>query len=187
MKFVALAAAAVLSLSAAQAAESRDDSVLAENQFSTPWSDDYTGAGLRLAVSCQVTTKGLRSYDYVISIEYTSDVEQLMSWNYLDWILSQYPNALEHPGFVTGHLFPLKVGSGNYTFRFTSEYFPVVYDSHMQVFKVADPERESLNQKGAAEYSGVTINSHDYLSAHLGLGQRICLPANLRVFPESDR
>jgi len=187
MKLIILAAAVLISLASAQAKDAREDSVLAENQFSTPWADQYSGAGLRLAVSCQVTTKGLRSYDYVISIEYTSDVEQLMSWNYLDWILSQYPNALEHPGFVTGHLFPLKAGSGDYTFRFTSEHFPVVYDSHLQVFRVAEPERESRNEKGAAEYSGVIINSHDYLSAHLGLTETICLPSNLRVFPESSR
>ena len=149
-----------------------------------PYGSQFGSGNFHIGTSCLVRSNGL-SYDYEITVTYESDKDRLFSWDYLDWILSQYPNALGNPKFVKKHLFPLN-GKGSYTFRFSSAERPLNYEgTHLQVFQLADSDRSEHNKVIALEYNGVTVSSYDYISAEVGLGKAVCLPAHLRVFPEA--
>lgn len=151
----------------------------------------YSGSSLHIRTTCTVNKRvGDKSYSYVITVDYETRKRMLLSWNFLDWILSQYPNAIE-TRHSSPNLFLLKAGKGNYTFRFKSLEKPLWFgETVMRVFPNEPLNARELenNKAEAKEYSGVTISSYDYVKATVGLGKiPSCLPANLLVFPNSTR
>jgi len=146
-----------------------------------------SGDDLTIETACLVTKKE-DTYTYAITVTYKSNTRRLLSWNYLDWILSQYPNALKSR-YANPHLFPLAAGSGRYLFIFDSKEKPVLFEhTHLEIFpyEITDAEMREKNNRMAEEYSGVRVFSHNhnynYLSAQMRVGMSSCLPENLGVF-----
>lgn len=142
------------------------------------------GGGLSLKTSCAVTfdkTSGM--YAYTIALDYKSDKERLLSWNALDWVLSQYPNAVGL-GHSNAHLFPLQVGKGDYTFRFQTKDRPMsVERTAIRTFARDLPSAEKrASNKEIAGWSGVAVSSYGYLQQEVGLYFPMCLPEPLLIF-----
>lgn len=149
----------------------------------------YNANDLEVQTSCVVNkSDGEEAYSYTITLDYKTTEKMLLSWNFLNWILNQYPNAIKTRS-PSSHLFPLNVGEGNYTFRFESKEAPVWYEHTLiKVFNTSTTvEYTELLKEYSEEYSGVTVSSYDFLSQISGVGASSCLPKNLLVFPQSVR
>ncbi|MDP3725928.1 MAG: hypothetical protein Q8R36_01890 [bacterium] len=146
------------------------------------------GNKLSMHITCTVNkTPESALYEYIIALDYKTPEKKLLSWNFLDWILSNYQNAIERKS-ADSHLFPLKIEGGNYKFSFKSEEAPVWSGSTLvQIFhQEASAERVELNERSARDL-GISVSSYDYLSYSMAFGASSCLPRNLLVFPRNLR
>lgn len=145
------------------------------------------GSHITLDTSCLVsknTADGV--YSYSIKVNYESKNKMLLSWNYLDWILNQYPNAISAQ-VASAHIFPIKIGKGEYIFRFKTKEKPLWFEHTKIVLFPNLPAgaEERKNNVEMEKWSEVTVSSHDYVSASVGVGATSCLPESLLVFPQN--
>ncbi len=128
------------------------------------------------------------TYSYTIVVNYKSDKQLYFSWNLLDWILSNYPNAVKHKR-AQQHLFPIEVGESKYVFTIKNAEAPVYSGNTLvQIFPRTPRDKEGLEyNKETGSWSGVSVSSYDYLAPESEVGFVSCLPRNLLVFPRNSR
>lgn len=152
--------------------------------------DSFSSDSIYLSATCIVNKSDKDSvYSYTITVAYKTDKKRLLSWNFLDWILSQYPNAIE-TRYAASNLFPLNTGEGQYSFYFESSEAPLWFEKTLiRVFPYEPPNADEMERtkEVAEEYSGVSVSSYDYVASDIGLGVSSCLPENLLVFPNGAR
>lgn len=153
--------------------------------------DSFSGNGLFVSTFCTVNKNDENElYSYSIVVKYKTDKNMLLSWNFLDWILGQYTNAMREPSYAVPNLFPLNIGEGNYTFRFKSTEAPLWFQNTlMQIFPYETPNarEQELNKEVAEEWSGVSVSSYNYINVDIAQDLASCLPSDLLVFPNSTR